>query len=63
MGSDPDPVVDPLTGVRGTTGLHVDDLSIAPFAPAGNTFAPAMALARRAAELNPALDASAENGS
>ena len=62
MGSDPDSVVDPLTGVRGTTGLHVADLSIAPFVPAGNTFAPVMALAWRAAELIAALDASAENG-
>lgn len=57
MGSDPDSVVDPLTRVRGTTGLHVADLSIAPFVPAGNTFAPVMALAWRAAELIGALDA------
>ena len=62
MGSDADSVVDPLTCVRGTTGLHVADLSIAPFVQAGNTFAPVMALAWRAAELIAALDASAENG-
>ena len=56
MGNDIDSVVDPLTQVRGTQGLHVVDLSIAPFIPAGNTFAPVMALAWRGAELIDRLD-------
>lgn len=51
MGDDADSVVDPLTRVRGTERLHVVDLSIAPFIPAGNTFAPVMAMAWRGAEL------------
>ena len=51
MGDDDESVVDPLTRVRGTQGLHVVDLSIAPFIPAGNTFAPVMAMAWRGAEL------------
>jgi len=51
MGLDTDSVVDPMTRVRGTQGLHVADLSIAPAIPAGNTFAPVAAMAWRAAEL------------
>ena len=56
MGDDAGSVVDPQTRVRGTERLHVVDLSIAPVIPAGNTFAPVMAMAWRAAELIEALD-------
>lgn len=51
MGSDEESVVDPKTRVRGTQGLHVVDLSIAPFIVSGNTAAPTMAMAWRAADL------------
>jgi choline dehydrogenase-like flavoprotein len=51
MGRDAASVVDPETRVRGVDGLHVVDLSIFPDIPAGNTFAPVMALAWRAADL------------
>jgi choline dehydrogenase-like flavoprotein len=51
MGTDDGSVVDPRTRVRGVTGLHVVDLSIAPFVIAGNTFGPTVAMARRAADL------------
>ena len=56
MGDDEDSVVDPQTRVRGTEGLHVVDLSIFPAIPAGNTFAPVVAAAWRAAELIATLD-------
>jgi len=56
MGRDEQSVVDPLTRVRGVAGLHVADLSIAPSIPAGNTFAPVIAMAWRAAELIAGLD-------
>ena len=59
MGDDAGSVVDPQTRVRGTERLHVVDLSIAPVVPAGNTFAPVMAMAWRAAELIEALDRNA----
>lgn len=55
MGSDEASVVDPLTRVRGVRNLHVVDLSIAPFVLAGNTCAPVMAMAWRAADLIRAL--------
>ena len=51
MGHDASSVVDPATRVRGVTGLRVVDASIMPVIPAGNTNAPTMALAWRAAEL------------
>ncbi|RJG56311.1 hypothetical protein D0Z70_06620 [Sphingobium terrigena] len=51
MGNDDDSVVDALARVRGVDGLHVVDLSIAPFLLSGNTFAPVAALAWRATEL------------
>lgn len=51
MGNDKHSVVDPQTRVRGTTALHVVDLSIAPVIPAGNTLAPVVAMAWRAADL------------
>lgn len=58
MGSDPDSVVDPETRVRGARNLHVVDLSIAPVMPAGNTFAPVMAFAWRAADIIDELERS-----
>lgn len=51
MGRDAASVVDPMTRVRGTSGLHVVDLSIAPQIPSGNTLAPVLAMAVRAGEL------------
>ncbi len=57
MGSDAASVVDPATRVRGVEGLHVIDLSILPEMPAGNTFAPVMAVAWRGAEIIQRLDA------
>jgi len=56
MGRDAESVVDPLTQVRGVDRLHVVDLSIAPFIPAGNTFAPVLAIAWNAARLIAPLD-------
>jgi choline dehydrogenase-like flavoprotein len=51
MGGDPDAVLDPLLRVRGIAGLRVVDTSIMPELVSGNTNAPAMAIAWRAAEL------------
>ncbi len=51
MGTDAGSVVDPATRVRGVHGLHVADISIMPRLVSGNTNAPAMAMARRAADL------------
>ena len=51
MGHDAGSVVDPECRVRGVGGLRVIDTSIFPFMLAGNTNAPAMALAWRAADL------------
>jgi choline dehydrogenase-like flavoprotein len=51
MGSDADAVVDPLCKVRGVDGLRVMDCSVLPFMVAGNTNAPIMAMAARAADL------------
>lgn len=51
MGADPASVVDPECRVRGVQGLRVVDTSIFPFMLAGNTNAPAMVLAWRAADL------------
>ena len=51
MGSDADSVVDPMLRVRGVPGVRVVDASIFPFIPAGNTMAPVMATAWRAADL------------
>jgi choline dehydrogenase len=51
MGSDPDSVVDARGRVLGFEGLHVMDLSVAPFILSGATQAPAMALAWRFADL------------
>ena len=51
MGKDTASVVDPEARVRGVEGLRVVDTSIFPFMLAGNTNAPAMALAWRAADI------------
>jgi choline dehydrogenase-like flavoprotein len=51
MGPDDDDVVDPRLRVRGVTGLRIIDASVFPEQPAGNTAAPIMALAWRAADL------------
>jgi choline dehydrogenase-like flavoprotein len=51
MGQDESSVVDPKLRVRGVDGLRVVDTSIFPFMLAGNTNAPAMAIAWRAADL------------
>lgn len=51
MGNDPASVVDPEARVRGVKGLRVVDASIMPVIPSGNTNAPTMAIAWRAAEI------------
>jgi choline dehydrogenase-like flavoprotein len=51
MGPDDDDVVDSRLRVRGVTGLRIIDASVFPEQPAGNTAAPTMALAWRAADL------------
>jgi choline dehydrogenase-like flavoprotein len=51
MGSDPGAVVDPDLRVNGIEGLRVVDASVMPAVPRGNTNAPTIALAERAADL------------
>jgi choline dehydrogenase len=51
MGSDEDAVVDPELRVRGVAGLRVADASIFPIIPSGNTNAPTIAVAERAADV------------
>ncbi|WP_028080699.1 GMC family oxidoreductase [Solimonas soli] len=51
MGSDAGSVVDARLRVRGVNGLRVVDLSVFPTLVSGNTHAPVMAVAWRAAEL------------
>lgn len=51
MGADSSSVLDPELRVRGVAGLRVVDTSVMPCLVSGNTNAPAMAIAMRAAEL------------
>jgi choline dehydrogenase len=51
MGADADAVVDPELRVNGIEGLRVVDASVMPTVPRGNTNAPTIALAERAADL------------
>jgi choline dehydrogenase len=51
MGADTAAVVDPELRVNGIEGLRVVDASVMPTVPRGNTNAPTIALAERAADL------------
>lgn len=51
IGTDDDAVVDPQLRVRGLRGLRVADASVMPTVPAGNTNAPTIMVAERAADL------------
>ena len=51
IGTDDDAVVDPELRVRGVSGLRVADASVFPVIPGGNTNAPTIMVAERAADL------------
>ena len=51
MGSDAEAVVDTELRVNGIEGLRVVDASVMPTVPRGNTNAPTIAIAERAADL------------
>jgi choline dehydrogenase len=51
MGSDPDSVVDPELRVRGVEGLRVADASVMPVMINGNTYAAAVMIGEKAADL------------
>jgi choline dehydrogenase len=51
MGADADAVVDPALRVNGVEGVRVVDASVMPVVPRGNTNAPTIAIAERAADL------------